>query len=88
MKAKDFLVILLITICIGAIMFIGKSVLIPFVLAILIWYVVKDIRDKIAKTKLGKKAPTWLINVITSAFVFGSLFLITQILKVNITNTS
>jgi len=86
MKAKDFLIILMILIGMGVIMVFGKAVLIPFVLSLFIWYIIKDLRDKIANTKLGKKVPTWIENIFTFVLVFGSLFLITQVLRMNIAN--
>ncbi len=83
-NTSKFLNILLILISIGVLMIYGKTVLIPFVLSLFIWYIIKDLRDRIAKTKFGKVAPEWMENIVTFLFVFGTLFLVSQVLSVNI----
>ena len=59
---------------IGAIMYYGKGVLIPFVLAALIWYILKELRNLISRLKIGKRAlPVWVQNILSFVVVFFSI---------------
>ena len=48
--------------------------MVPFVVALLIWYLVKDIRDFIARNRVVKNYfPTWLQNLMVFAIIFGMM---------------
>ncbi|PIB34353.1 hypothetical protein BFP72_02405 [Reichenbachiella sp. 5M10] len=56
-----------------------------FAIAILIWYLIKKLRDTIAKIKIGKiKLPKWLITATSTITVFLILYLIIQIIASNL----
>ncbi len=81
-KTANILVIIL---GIGAIMYFGKSVLIPFVLAVLIWYVLKELRNLISRIKIANRTlPVWLQNILSFVVVFFLLSFLSNVLVNNI----
>lgn len=62
-----------------------QSIIIPFVLALLIWFLVKKARNLIDKSPIIKKyIPQWIKTVLASCLIFGGIFFIGQILTSNI----
>lgn len=58
-----------------------KALLVPFIVAVLIWYLIKDIRDFITRSKFIKdKLPVWLQNVLVFAIIFGVLSFVGRML--------
>ncbi|MBU2914519.1 MULTISPECIES: AI-2E family transporter [Reichenbachiella] len=56
-----------------------------FAMAVLIWYLIKKLRDTIGLIKVGKiKLPKWLITTLSSVIVFLIIYLIIQIIGSNI----
>ncbi len=63
----------------------GQSLLIPFILALIIWFIIKETRDQFSKIKFVKnKFPFWLRSLISALFVFSVLGLVIRMLSVNI----
>lgn len=89
MKIKDVsLGLIIIFILILALIY-GKSLLIPFVLALMIWFVLKAIRMLILRFYPGKKAlPSWIAGTFSFIVVFGLLSLVGKILASNINKIS
>ena len=57
----------------------------PLLMAFIIWYLIRILRNLIQKIKLfGKKMPRWLGNLISLALIFSALYAIIDILVVNI----
>lgn len=55
------------------------------VIAVLIWYLIKKLRDSIAKLKWGKVAPPkWLITISSTVIIFLIIYLIIQIISSNV----
>ena len=49
----------------------GKDLLIPFILALIIWFIIKETRDILSKVKFIKsKFPIWLLSMISAVFIF------------------
>jgi predicted PurR-regulated permease PerM len=66
-----------------------KALLVPFVVALLIWYLIKDIRDFLTRNKFVKeKFPVWLQNVLVFAIIFGVLSFVGRLLTNSIQNFS
>ena len=64
----------------------GKNILIPFVFALLLWFIVRNLRGALNKIKfVNRYFPLWLKNLIPSIFLIIVLTLITKLLMVNIT---
>ncbi len=87
MKIKNVTYSLLtITIIVGLLIF-AQSILIPFVIALLIWFVVKKTRNLLDKSFFIKRnIPRWIKTFLASFFIFGFLFFIFKIMSSNIEN--
>jgi len=67
----------------------GEPIIVPFVIALLIWFVVKKIRNLIDKVHFIKKyIPTWIKSILASFFIFSLLMFAAEILIVSIENLS
>ena len=63
----------------------GEPIIVPFVIAILIWFVVKKMRNFLDKSFVIKKyIPSWLKTGLASFVIFGGIFFIGQMLTANI----
>ena len=63
----------------------GKNLIMPFILALFIWLLIKEIKK--AMNKIGfvrRKFPSWLLSVIASVFMFLVLGFVTELLVYNI----
>jgi len=64
-----------------AILIYGKSIILPFVIAVLIWFVVKKMRNLIDKISFIKKyVPAWIKSIFASLLIFVVLFVIAKVL--------
>lgn len=80
---------LIIGIAVVVILVFGKNLLQPFALALLIWLLIKAIRDFVKKLKFGKRSlPVWIYNILSFILIFGVLGLAGNLLSYNITNMS
>ena len=71
------------------ILVLGKDLLIPFILALIIWFIIKEARDILSKVKfLRTKLPLWLLSLISAIFIFFILGLVIKMLTSNITSLS
>jgi len=62
---SNFFYSLLATIAIVIILIYGKELLLPFVLAIIVWFLIKVIRNFVKKIPFGKRTlPSWFQNFI------------------------
>ena len=65
----------------------GKDLLIPFVFALLLWFVVRKIRQGLNKIKfIAKYFPIWIKSLIPSVILITVIAFISKILTTNITN--
>lgn len=68
-------------------LFYGQSIVVPFLIALLIWFVVKKTRNIIDKLGFAREyIPTWFKTLLASAVVFGVLFITGELLTYNIEN--
>lgn len=83
MKNTSYFFITIIAIVITLIY--GKSLLIPFIFALLLWFLVRKIRHTLDRIQFVKKhLPAWIKNLITSIFMLTLLGFISKILLSNI----
>lgn len=69
------------------VLIIGQTIIVPFIFALLIWFIVKKFRDLIDKIDFIKKyIPRWIKTILGSLFIFGTLLFIAEILIENIEN--
>lgn len=67
----------------------GKALLIPFVIALIFWFLIKEIRDLLNKIKfIDEKIPNLVLNIIGFASIFLIIGGVVKILSVNIQQLS
>jgi AI-2 transport protein TqsA len=84
------LYIFLIIITLVVILIYAQRIIIPFILAILFWFMIRVIKKVMSKLRFIRKWPEWLLTVISSVILLSLLFLVVQMITVNIrylTNT-
>ena len=63
----------------------AKSILIPFVIAVIVWFIIKEVKNQIHKIKIGKRRfPDWVSNILSFVIIFGVLSVTISILASNI----
>ena len=78
---------LLIAIASISILVVGKEFIIPMILALFIWFLIKEIRNFAGKIPfIGTKSPKWLLSILSSIVLFGILGFVVNILVDNINN--
>ncbi len=63
----------------------GQDLIMPFILAMFIWLLIKEIKK--VMNKIGfvrRKCPSWLLSIVASVFMFLVLGFVTQLLVYNI----
>ena len=69
--------------CVLALIF-GKSLLFPFLFALLIYFLIRSIRRFIDKNRIVKdKIPSWFKNIISSLFIFSLIGFMGEMLFLN-----
>lgn len=67
----------------------GKSILLPVVLAVIVWYILKSVRDQVKKLRIKhRRLPVWLSNVISFILVFLVMGVTGRLLSNSIVNLS
>ena len=67
----------------------GQNLIMPFILALFIWLLIKEIKMVMNKIKfIREKIPSWVKSVIASCFMFLVLGFITELLVYNIKDLS
>ena len=62
----------------------AQNVIIPFILAILFWFMIRVIKKILRKFRLIQKFPDWSLTVISSVLMLSFLFLIVTMITINI----
>lgn len=80
---------LLIAFALVVIFIYGKNLIVPFVLALILWFLIKEIRDLLNKIPFIKnKIPNPILNFLGFALIFAILGAVAKILTVNIQQLS
>ncbi len=83
-NASNFIII---TVAIVSTLVIGKKILIPFIFALIFWFLTREIRKTIYKIPLAKKfIPRWLSNVLVFTLIILVFGFISQIITNSISN--
>ena len=84
-KLRNIAYAMLILFAVVFILIIGKSLLIPFVLAWILWFVVRQMRKKIDCFSIMRRyVPLWIKNVVSLLFLLFAVNFIVQIVISNI----
>ncbi len=68
---------LIIVAAVFAILILGKSLIIPFVIAVLVWYIIVSLSHWIGEIKLIKKhLPDWAKTLLSALVIFGVLLIV------------
>ncbi|MFK8044392.1 MAG: AI-2E family transporter [Crocinitomicaceae bacterium] len=74
-----------IVVSIIAILAIGKSLIIPFILGLLVWFLIVEFRNLLVKIPLiGHKTPIWVWSILASVILFSLLGIAINVLVDNI----
>ncbi|MBW6536408.1 MAG: AI-2E family transporter [Mariniphaga sp.] len=84
MKATNKIYIFLVLTAFVVILIYAQGIIIPFILAILFWFMIRVIKKLLAKVKYVKHWPQWLLTIISSLILLSFLFLIVQMISMNI----
>ncbi len=85
MKVSNFVYSLFALIAVVVILIYGKSIILPFVLAVIVWFLIKVVRNFVAKIKnRNKSLPLWVQTIISVVIIFGILGLTSKLLLTNI----
>jgi AI-2 transport protein TqsA len=89
MKVKNIAYSLIVAIAVVIILIYGKKIILPFVLAILIWFLIKVIRNGIKRIKINQNPlPLWIQNILAFITVFGALTILGKVLASNVAKIS
>ena len=89
MRASRITNSLLISFALVVIFIYGKNLILPFVVAIVFWFLIKEIREVLNKIPfIGNKIPNTILNILGFAVIFAIIGGITKILTVNIQQLS
>ncbi len=84
MKILNLAAILFVIAFVVALIIIGKPLLIPFFLAVVIWYLINAIYEQLTRLPLVSKIPKGLGLGLSATVILGFLFLIGELLSQNI----
>ncbi len=76
--------VLLIVITTVVVLIYAQSVIIPFILAIIVWFVIRVIKNLLLRVKFIRKLPRWLLTVFSSLLLLGFLALAVDLITQNI----
>ena len=62
----------------------GQSIIIPFILAIIFWFIIRVIKKQLRRIKFVNRLPHWLITIFSSLLLLGLLTLATELITQNI----
>jgi len=66
----------------------AQSIIIPFILAILFWFLIRVIKKIVSKVKIIGSLPTWLLTLFSTIVLMGLLVLIITLISRNIQQLS
>ncbi|XOV91798.1 MAG: AI-2E family transporter [Bacteroidota bacterium] len=76
---------LIASIAIVVILTFGQNLIVPFVFAVLLWFIVRELKELLNKVKfVRERFPSWTKTLITSIFILFILGIISQIISTNI----
>lgn len=88
MESAKKIYIFLIIITVVVVLIYAQSIIIPFILAILFWFLIRVIKKILSKIKYADRLPRWLLTVFSSVLLLGILVLIVEMITKNIQDLS
>ncbi|CAM1334366.1 AI-2E family transporter [Tenacibaculum aestuariivivum] len=85
-NSANFIIIIVVTI---ATLVLGKGIIIPFIFALIFWFLTREIRKSIYKIPFAKKfIPIWLSNIFVFTFIILGFSFISEIITNSIIDLS
>ncbi len=88
MEVPKRIYVFLVLIASALILIYAQSVIIPFILAILFWYMIRVFKKILLKIKFVDRLPGWILTTVSSLLLFSFLLLIVNIITNNIQQIS
>ncbi len=88
METSKKIYIFLIVIATVVVLIYAQSIIIPFILAILFWFMIRVIKKLLSKVKFISRWPRWLLTVISSVLLLSFLVLAVEMISANIQHIS
>ena len=89
MKSSSLASALLIAGLLIVLLIVGKNLLIPFAIAIVIWFLINALSEVFGRIKIkGRPLPAWLRLLLSSLTMLGFLFFIGELIQSNISAMS
>ncbi|UTW62495.1 AI-2E family transporter [bacterium SCSIO 12741] len=86
-NSRKIYVLLLVIISVVVIIY-GQKVIIPFILSVLFWFLIRVIRKLLQKVPVIGKIPQWILTLTSSALLLSVVFGVVEMLSVNIQQLS
>ncbi len=85
MKLSDIAYFLIISIAVVIILIYGESLMVPFILGVLLWFIMRKLKSVLNKISFVRnKFPSWLKTVIATTLILGILSIVVNILSSSI----
>jgi AI-2 transport protein TqsA len=88
MDATKKIYIFLVLVVLVVILIYAQGIIIPFILALLFWFMIRVIKKQLSRIRFFRKWPEWIFTVFSSIILLGFLFLIVEMISVNIRQLS
>jgi len=88
METSKKIYVLLILVTTVIVLIYAQSVIIPFILAVLFWYLIRVIKKLLLKIKFTGRFPDWLLTLISSLLMFSIMLLVINMISKNIQQLS
>ena len=79
---KIYVFLIIITVVI--VLIYAQSIIIPFILAILLWFMIRIIKKLLSKVIFLKRWPNWLLTITSSILLFSLSILAVDVISRNI----
>lgn len=88
MESTRKIYIFLMVVTVVVVLIYAEQIIIPFILAILFWFLIRVIKKILVKIRFVDRLPRWLLTIISSFFLLGFLLLIIEMISQNIQQLS
>jgi predicted PurR-regulated permease PerM len=88
METSKKIYVLLVLITTVVVLIFAQSIIIPFILSVLFWYLIRVIKLIISKVKFIARLPEWILILISSMFLLSILWIVINIITNNIQQLS
>lgn len=84
MESAKKIYIFLIIITVVVVLIYAQSIIIPFIIAIFFWFLIRVIKKVLSRVKFISRWPKWLLTVVSSVLLLSFLVLIIELISNNI----